>query len=323
MNDVHAGDRVLNATLRELAGAYTAPRNRCEEILAAYLKPKIEALQRRNGETLTAWRRRLLLAFRGPRWALVKRKIAKLFTEASEAFTERVNDALEQAFVDGFNDSAYSMALSGAEAWPITLAIAASLISAGLLTLNRRTVNKRADIQNNEQRTQSAITASIMRGVEIEELTRDVARRFTHARQSDMTAYARTAIYGASDYGAYMAGIEAENAGIEVEKTWLAIMDMRVRPSHAGLHGDTVPLNGVFHGLYGDLRFPHDPKAPPEEIYRCRCRMAVHVAGKSPGAYSRFLMPYETLAYRKWRDRQIQELGGELELLKKHKKLVS
>jgi hypothetical protein len=47
------------------------------------------------------------------------------------------------------------------------------------------------------------------------------------------------------------------------------------------------------------------------------------VAGKSPGEYSRFMLPIETIAYRKWRDRQIYELGGELELLKKHKKLVA
>ena len=318
MNDVHAGDRALNTVLKGLGGAYTAPQKRTEERLRAFLKPKLKALQPRDGESKTRYMQRVMGAFSGPRWVLVRRSIAKDFTGVNADIIGRINDALEQAFVDGFNDAAFFLAKTGVEMWPITLAIVGLLA----ILLNRRKLKKKADIQYNEQRLQSAISGALMRDVRIEGLAKDVAQRMSHARMNEMVSAARVSVYGASDYGAYMAGLEAEKEGIEIEKTWLSIMDLRVRPSHKGLHGDTIPLHKKFHGLYGDLRYPHDPEAPPQEIYRCRCRMVVHIAGRSPGTYSRFLLPWETIEYRKWRDRQILKAGSEIELARLHKRLM-
>ena len=318
MNDVHAGDRALNTVLKGLGGAYTAPQKRTEERLRAFLKPKLKALQLRDGESKTRYMQRVMGAFSGPRWVLVRRSIAKDFTGVNADIIGRINDALEQAFVDGFNDAAFFLAKTGVEMWPITLAIVGLLA----ILLNRRKLKKKADIQYNEQRLQSAISGALMRDVRIEGLAKDVAQRMSHARMNEMVSAARVSVYGASDYGAYMAGLEAEKEGIEIEKTWLSIMDLRVRPSHKGLHGDTIPLHKKFHGLYGDLRYPHDPEAPPQEIYRCRCRMVVHIAGRSPGTYSRFLLPWETIEYRKWRDRQILKAGSEIELARLHKRLM-
>lgn len=318
MNDVHAGDRALNTVLKGLGGAYTAPQKRTEERLRAFLKPKLKALQPRDGESKTRYMQRVMGAFTGPRWVLVRRSIAKDFTGVNADIIGRINDALEQAFVDGFNDAAFFLAKTGVEMWPITLAIVGLLE----ILLNRRKLKKKADIQYNEQRLQSAISGALMRDVRIEGLAKDVAQRMSHARMNEMVSAARVSVYGASDYGAYMAGLEAEKEGIEIEKTWLSIMDLRVRPSHKGLHGDTIPLHKKFHGLYGDLRYPHDPDAPPQEIYRCRCRMVVHIAGRSPGTYSRFLLPWETIEYRKWRDRQILKSGSEIELARLHKRLM-
>jgi len=318
VNDVHAGDRALNTVLKGLGGAYTAPQKRTEERLRAFLKPKLKALQPRDGESKTRYMQRVMGAFSGPRWVLVRRSIAKDFTGVNADIIGRINDALEQAFVDGFNDAAFFLAKTGVEMWPITLAIVGLLA----ILLNRRKLKKKADIQYNEQRLQSAISGALMRDVRIEGLAKDVAQRMSHARMNEMVSAARVSVYGASDYGAYMAGLEAEKEGIEIEKTWLSIMDLRVRPSHKGLHGDTIPLHKKFHGLYGDLRYPHDPEAPPQEIYRCRCRMVVHIAGRSPGTYSRFLLPWETIEYRKWRDRQILKAGSEIELARLHKRLM-
>lgn len=322
MTDVHAGDKVLNGILTDLESAYAAPQRRTEERLRAFLKLKTKALQPRTGESAAAYRARVMTAFSGPRWALVKRSIALDFTSVNEAATDIINRALEQAFCDGFNNAAFELARSGGVAWPITLAIVAALVVAGILTLNRRKVKKRKDRTYNEQRTQSAVSGAIAQDVSIEDMPEHLARRITNARKNDMISYARVAVYGASDYGAYMAGLEAEKEGLEIEKTWLSIMDMRVRPSHRNLHGETLPLHEKFQGYHGQLDYPHDPKAPPQEIYRCRCRMVVHLAGKSPGIYSRNLLPTETSAYRKWRDEQILKAGGEIELEKLHRRLM-
>lgn len=321
MNDIHPGDAVLNVILRRLNGLYSGPMTRTEERLGTFLKPKLRALERHKDEPDKAYRTRLLGAFTGPRWLLARRRIAQDFTAANAQATEFVNNGLAEAFADGMNESVYSLALTGVDAWPITTAIVTSLIAAKIFTLNKRKLKKGKDTAYNEQRLQSTVTSEIIQGTDIKDIPAKVSAHMSRARRNETIAYARAAIYGASDEGSYMAGREAEKQGLEVEKTWLSIMDMNVRPSHKHLHGTTIPLDEKFHGYHGVLRFPHDPEAPPQETYRCRCRMAVHLAGKSPGEYSRKLLPTQTAAYRKWRDRQIRRAGGELELEKIHKQL--
>ena len=322
MNDIHPGDSVLNAVLLAVGAAYTGPRKRTEEHLEAFLRPKYKALERRKDESASAYLARLQTAFTGARWALLKRRIASDFTSANEIATEIINQSLPEAFAAGVNESAYSMAISGAEAWPITLSVVSALISAKVIVLNKRTLKKGKDTKYNEQRLQSAISSVMAQNADIEDMPKRISEHMARARQSEMFSFARVSVYSASDEGAYYAGIEAEKSGLDIEKTWLAIMDMRVRPSHKHLHGTTIPLREKFHGYYGVLRFPHDPEAPPAEIYRCRCRMAVHIAGKSPGEYSRKILPTQTSAYKKWRDSQIRKAGGEVELTKLHKRRI-
>ena len=217
------------------------------------------------------------------------------------------------------SEAAYVLSKSGVDALPITASIVAGLAAAGIIKLNERKLKRRKDIAYNEQRIQSSIIAAIYQDVTVEDMPKDVSRRVTNSRKNDMTAFARATIYGASDSGAYYAGLEAEKSGLELEKTWLGIMDMRIRPSHKHLHGTTVPMHEVFHGYHGTLRYPHDPSAPPQETYRCRCRMVVHLKGNAPGEYSRVILPSQTSEYRKWRDQQIRKAGGEVELAKLHR----
>lgn len=320
MNDRHPGDGVLEDVLKKIRPLYNAPGDRTKERIEAFLKPRMSSLRHRNNESLADYRARLIQAFSGPRWLLLKRIIAADYTGVNEKATEHINSGLEAAFAAGFNESAYVMALSGTNTWPITVLVVTRLLASGAITLKKRKLKRTKDISYNSGRIQSAILAAIMAGVTLEKLAKSASEAMSSARMRETTAYARAAIYSASDSGAYCAGLEAERSGVEIEKTWLAIMDMRVRPSHSHLHGTTIPLDEKFHGYHGLLRYPHDPEAPPQEIYRCRCRMAVHLAGKSPGEYSRRLLPTETSAYRVWRDKQIRKAGGEVELAKLHER---
>ena len=322
MIDLHAGDMVLKALLDALATAYAAPMKRTEGKIRAFLKPLLDALQPRKSESKTAYKRRLMIAFSGAKWSKVRDEIAADFAEAGADFTERVNDALEQAFADGLNDQAYSLHKDGAETWPITAGIVTALVNAGVIVLNRRRVKKRESQRYNRQRTQSAVMGVIARNVKVEDMPKEVSRHIANARQNEMSVYMRIAIYGASDYGAYMAGIEAEELGIDTEKSWLSIMDLRVRLSHSWLHGTTIQIHEKFHGLHGDLMYPHDPNAPLQEICNWRCRMVVHLAGKAPKTSRRLILPFEMLDYLKWRQEQIRKAGGELELEKLHKRLM-
>ena len=63
----------------------------------------------------------------------------------------------------------------------------------------------------------------------------------------------------------------ARRFGWEVRRRWSAILDERVRPTHAAAHGQTVGLHEPYQvgGVY--LSHPADPGGPAREVINCRC----------------------------------------------------
>ena len=117
--------------------------------------------------------------------------IASDFTSANTKATEYVNNGLTEAFAAGLNESAYALALSGIDAWPITAAIVAALATDKVIKLNTRKLKKRKDISYNEQRTQNAVMSAIIQGIKVEELPKHVSKHVSNARMNEMIAYAR------------------------------------------------------------------------------------------------------------------------------------
>ena len=75
-----------------------------------------------------------------------------------------------------------------------------------------------------------------------------------------------------------------------LQKTWIAVGDMRSRPEHAAMNGTTVPadqkfilrvLRGRDAGTY-EVDGPHDPILPASQIVGCRCDVAT---SPIPGTY--------------------------------------
>lgn len=323
MSKAHPGDRALSHALSRLHGIYSPLERETAKLLAAYINTHEKELRIRKNEKKLDFYMRFMQVFSGVRWLILRRKIAALYTNANVKATEGINDWLEPAFVDGMNNAAFAMSLAGVETWPVTAAVIARMVAQKIIKLRKRKVRKAKDQTYNERQIQSVIHAAIYHGIAADALAEYVAGRYARAREREAQAAAQASVYSASDEGAYFAGLEAENAGVKVEKTWLGIIDARIRPSHAHLHNTTIPMDEVFHGYHGTLRYPHDPEAPPAEIYNCRCRMVVHLAGKSVDDYSEnYILPSQTSAYKKWREEQIRKAGTEIELAKLHKRLM-
>lgn len=235
------------------------------------------------------------LLFSGAKWLLVRHRIATLLHKMNLESIKRINAVLPYAFAEGANVTIY-------------------FIGEPLLPYipQERLVNpyklNRKDISWLEKKIQVCVNSAVIQKNDLPRMASDLVLALTERM---MDGIKQAAVYGAFDAGIYQAGKDAEKAGIEVEKTWLGILDKRIRDSHRHLHNTTIPFDDVFHGLNGDLRFPHDPKAPPSETYRCRCKMAVHKKGKKIRWYDE-LSPSEVAAYRKWRDKAIQEAKDEL-----------
>lgn len=123
------------------------------------------------------------------------------------------------------------------------------------------------------------VTSELLQGIVQGESNVQIAKRMrniTNADWKSVMRYARTATTGAETAGRLEAYQRAEEAGIQLEKQWLATLDMRTRHSHRMLDGEHVPTNKPFSN--GCMR-PGDPNGAPSEIWCCRCAMVSILTG--------------------------------------------
>ena len=253
--------------------------------------------------------------FRGLRWITVRAEIVLTLYRANVAAMRFINDALSRVFAEGATQSEWRLQKQ-VEYYPLpyTEAVVEALARDNLLTMPTRTVYKSEDTAWLRRVLLSVIAFERLQDTPPDELPANIARHLTRRCQQAMNTTAQAMIYGVFDMGMYQAGLDALDAGLDVEKTWLSILDNRVRDSHRHLHAKTLPMPERFRGFHGTLRFPHDPTSPPAETYNCRCRMAVHLAGHVPRTPTGPLRGAQLAAYKRWRDETIDALGGALAL---------
>lgn len=77
----------------------------------------------------------------------------------------------------------------------------------------------------------------------------------------------------------YRQAIDAGQVALgQLRRTWVSARDERVRGSHAHLNGEVRGMDETWVGTFGELRFPGDPDAPPEETVQCRCVLTTRIA---------------------------------------------
>lgn len=127
----------------------------------------------------------------------------------------------------------------------------------------------------NKKKINGAILAGIRKGESIDK----IAFRLQNVAGMDKAQAirnARTMITGARNRGVYERGKDMEEMGFKVTKTWMTARDSRVRDSHKAMEGEEVNLLDYFSN---DLMYPGDPDGAPEEVYNCRCAMAINLNG--------------------------------------------
>lgn len=88
---------------------------------------------------------------------------------------------------------------------------------------------------------------------------------------------ARTETVRAANYGVLLGAGKYE---YETEKEWIAVLDNRVRHSHANVDGQKRENDDPFGN---GLQFPGDPNAPASEVCNCRCSLAMIAKRDSRG----------------------------------------
>jgi SPP1 gp7 family putative phage head morphogenesis protein len=158
------------------------------------------------------------------------------------------------------------------------------------------------DLKWNRQKVSSAITQGILQGESIP----NISKRLRTVVGMDRTASirnARTATTSAENAGRNDSYVEAESMGIELEKKWEAVLDMRTRSEHRQLDGQTCPIHEKFVVDGDEIEYPGDPAAEGYLVYNCRCQLVAEIKGI---AYkdNRWSRLPDGMSYEEWKGKK-------------------
>lgn len=300
--NAHPADDLLRTVRKQYESAYNAAKSSVFRLLSRYFSAQVK----QDASQTDAY-----LALSSPSWRKAEHEAAGILHRANDAALKKVNAALAGVWADGANRALYRLHPEDGELLPYTTEIVRELARSGDVRLATRAFKADKDVKWQEKRLQTIARTAVSQ-TEPWKYADYIASSAVLSAKNGMDATAQAMVFGAFDSGVYQAGLDAVEAGMDVSKTWLGILDSHIRDSHRHLHGTTVPLDGVFHGLNGDLRYPHDPDAPAAETMRCRCRMAVHASDAPVKVRYADVLPTQTTEYRRWRDSAIRKAGKTL-----------
>lgn len=157
-------------------------------------------------------------------------------------------------------------------------------VARNLLIGNKEYMNyfKQANIPKSERWNKKLIHSQMSQGIMQGESIDKLANRIYHIVNSNSRSavlHARTMTTGIENRGRQDGFDKAEQDGIVVDKEWIATGDDRTRDWHAELNGQVISNNEKFENEYGEIAFPGDADAEPENIYNCRCALGGVVVG--------------------------------------------
>jgi HK97 family phage portal protein len=132
------------------------------------------------------------------------------------------------------------------------------------------------NIQRTVEKQLNVVVSGLERGQTIQEISDGIKRVYNMAANRSL-AIARTETGCAINSGsfAYYEQVGKET-GASMTKTWITAGDESVRPSHAMLNGDSVPISASFDN---GLKFPNDPDGAADDIINCRCTYITDMKG--------------------------------------------
>lgn len=138
---------------------------------------------------------------------------------------------------------------------------------------------RRGELQKwNQRQIRSVMTQGILQGESIDKISKRLAKAVSEKNSYSHIRAARTMTTGAENAGRLDSYERAEEMGIKMGKTWLAVHDEKTRDSHVEIDGESVPVDDPFvltnsDGSTSELMFPGDPDGDAEQVYNCRCTM--------------------------------------------------
>jgi hypothetical protein len=183
-----------------------------------------------------------------------------------DSLTEGMTEA-EQAKANGVRDRA-------------ALAIAAALTALGLTAVAvsfMRAIAERGSLNFDQELLRvlrSVIDQGVAEGWSADETAIQIQKAFQGVSSTTAQMLAQTELTSLVNERSLQAAQKASSGKAEpTYKVWQTMKDPRVRPAHASVQGQTVPIDQPFDVGGFSMMYPGDPAAPMRLVARCRCRM--------------------------------------------------
>lgn len=234
-------------------------------------------------EEFATWSRNQII--RSNRYQATLRMLTDVLVNADVAAMALVNEQLPYTLAESY-DFISSLGFEAADRAGISMGTFQIYNASSVQAIIRDNpdllpiVDLPADQLWNRNHINTEITQAIIQGDSMPQ----IARRLQRVTQMDNNAAirnARTSMTAAENLGRSESASRLRERGLPVEEVWSATHDSRTRNTHLLLDGTKKDKNGYFGvGIIAvPLRFPADPLGEPQEIYNCRCRDNVKIAG--------------------------------------------
>lgn len=237
--------------------------------------------------------------FRGDRYRALIRELTDVLTNADVAAMAAVNEQLPYTLAESY-DFISSLGFEAADKAGITMGTFQIYNADSVREIIRQNPSlfPVVDLPEDEGWNRMHINNEIMQGIIQGNSMQQVARRLQSVAAMDNRAAirnARTAMTAAENLGRSESARRLKQKGLPVKEVWSATKDSRTRNTHLLLDGTEKDDKGYYGAdiLRVPLRFPADPNGEPQEIYNCRCRDNVQIAGidhsKDDELYEKFM----------------------------------
>lgn len=247
------------------------------ERLDAQKKKQVEE-GRISEDEYIRWRKNKILY--GKHWTQLKEKIAAEYANVNRIALAYINGRLPKIYALNYNAIGKDIgsAVKGYSFELINADLVKNLATKDDTLLPYKYLDGKKDVRWNTKKVNSAVLQGILQGESIPKMSKRL-QSVTGMNKTAAIRNARTCVTGA-ECKARQDGFERAAAdGIELQREWIAAIDGRTRHAHRLLDGHLAGVDEPFKSELGDIMFPGDPEASPENVYNCRCTIAAKVVG--------------------------------------------
>lgn len=253
-------------------------------------RKEVEKAQKQGAENaeelFEEWKRwRRTQMFQGQNWRNKLSELTRQYLEVNKTALAYVNGEMLRiaarnynAFEDEANEAAAKYGLNEYSFNLVDEHTVKKLATENETLLPYKIVDGKKDVRWNTDKINAQMLQGILQGEDIPTIASRL-QNVTEMNRASAIRNARTMTTSAECAGRQMSYAEAEKDGMIIEREWLCTADSRRRDWHWELNGTFTKVNEPWRNDYGEIMYPGDPNAKPQNVYNCRCSIAAKVVG--------------------------------------------